>query len=113
MDLNQDVTVAGRRRLSFSLRTLLIFALLISAYFCGRAPMMHRVERAEQERDEFQRLAEQRKREVNSLVKHVSLLKKDALRRSTPEGVDAGMMADAIEHQQRYFPAPTPELLKR
>jgi hypothetical protein len=35
----------------FSLRTLFTIVLAASAYYAGRAPMLHRVERAERERD--------------------------------------------------------------
>jgi hypothetical protein len=40
-----------RNWMRFSLRTLVTVMLIVSAYYAGRAPMLHRVERAERERD--------------------------------------------------------------
>ena len=103
-----------RNRLRFSLRTLLVFALLVSAYFAGRAPMMHRAQRAEQERDEYRRLAEQHKQDAMRLQTELSFAKRITVlpRPPSPEVntrvlIDAGMMIDALEHQQRYLPSPT------
>jgi hypothetical protein len=42
----------------FSLRTLVMLMATVSAYYAGRAPMLHRVERAERERDAAMRAPE-------------------------------------------------------
>lgn len=123
MSVPHEPKRARRNRLRFSLRTLLLVVLLGSAYFAGRAPVWRRAQHAERERDEYRRLAEQHEAELARMSGRASL-RQYSLQILAPRDttgrpsfmiplsndihptIDAGMMLDALEHQQQYLSSP-------
>jgi hypothetical protein len=84
--------------LRYSLKSLLIVVLIASAYYAGRAPMVHRVERAERERYEALKDAQQSKERAQEYAAAAVR----AYQHNNLRHVDEGMTIDALEHQQRF-----------
>lgn len=106
MNPRPDQSARRPNWLRFSLRTLLLLMLLISAYLGGRMPATRQLQQAEQElarlkleREEAERLAALTQQRLNAIRVRFAVPKQ-----RNRQSIDAGMMLDALDHQQRYAP---------
>jgi hypothetical protein len=85
----------------------MVLVLVVSAYLAGRAPLVHRLEQAERERDEAKKLAEQMQHQAAQALRlsqqrlQTRILRIPA-RKDPSSSIDEGMIIDALEHQQRF-----------